>query len=147
MDDPRLAKLSNAIANLILAIIDASGAETPEAAPEVDTPRPSRRRAAPAAASEPATQASATLASGASQETKASSQPTESKSSTAGDVVGDPDVFFKVKALTTDVAKAKGRDAAIELLSTFGVSRSTELKPDQWDEFIEAAEAILADDL
>lgn len=141
-DDPRIDKLSTAFATLIVAIIDIAKGSN-EAAEE----RPMPPRAARSAKAKPDTPASAEPAADASPDPKDSSQQTATTSSEAGAVVGDPELFEKVKVLTKDVSKSKGRDAAVELLSTFGAERATQLKPEQWPEFIEAAEAILEDDL
>lgn len=41
-------------------------------------------------------------------------------------------------------AAAKNRAAVVAALSRFGVAKGTELKPEQWGEFIAAMDAILA---
>lgn len=148
MSDPRIDKLANAFAILLVAIIDVAKGSSEDAVVEEFVP-PKKRRAAQPAESSADTSASAEPASDASPDPKASSQQTGKPSSTAGTdaVIGDPDLFEKVKELTKDISKAKGREAAVELLGTFGAERATALKPDQWAEYVEAAEAVLEGDL
>ena len=44
-----------------------------------------------------------------------------------------------VKKATTDLAKAKGRDAAVEVLGQFGAKNANEVKPEAYADFITAA--------
>ena len=150
MSDPRIDTLAKSFAALFVAMVDIakSSGEITDIAVEEEAPRPTRKLRAQPAASQPDTSESATAASEASQAPKESSQATQTKSSDAGEsVVGDADVFEKVKTLTMALSKARGREAALELLTTFGVARATALKPAQWAEYIEATETALEGDL
>lgn len=131
MSDPRIDKLANAFATLLVAIIDvAKGDQGTPAEPQGEPTRTTRAKRTTTAAAEVAEEA----------------KP-EADAPKADAVVGDPDLFEKVKELTKDISKAKGREAAVELLGTFGAERATALKPDQWAEYVEAAEAVLEGDL
>ena len=44
-----------------------------------------------------------------------------------------------VKKATTDLAKAKGRDAAVEVLGQFDAKNANEVKPEAYADFIAAA--------
>jgi hypothetical protein len=44
-----------------------------------------------------------------------------------------------VKKATTDLAKAKGRDAAVAVLAQFGAKNANEVKPEAYADFIAAA--------
>jgi hypothetical protein len=135
-DDPRIDKISAAFATLIVAIIDvAKGDSSDVPAEPQDTPRPTRKPRAQPAESPSAGQETATVVS---------EKPTVE---TSGAVVGDPEVWEKVKTLTVALSKSKGREAAADLMKAFGVERASALKPEQWPEFIEAAEAALEGDL
>lgn len=136
MSDPRIDKLANAFAILLVAIIDvAKGADEIKisGATGVDVQ------------AEPAKTTRAKRTTTAAAEVVEQVGVTDAPKAEA--VVGDPDLFEKVKELTKDISKAKGREAAVELLGTFGAERATALKPDQWAEYVEAAEAVLEGDL
>jgi hypothetical protein len=49
--------------------------------------------------------------------------------------------YTDVAAAVVELAKVKGRDAAVKVLAEFGVSKATELKPEQYAEAIEKAKA------
>lgn len=44
------------------------------------------------------------------------------------------------------IANGKSREAAVALLAKFGVTKGPQLKPEQFAEFAEAADAVLAED-
>lgn len=54
--------------------------------------------------------------------------------------------YDQVKELILKVNQEKGRPAIEELLSGFGVKKGPELKPEQYAEFVAAAETLLAGD-
>lgn len=49
-----------------------------------------------------------------------------------------------VVAKAGELAKARGVPAAKSLAESFGAARSRELKPDTWDAFMDAADAVIA---
>lgn len=52
--------------------------------------------------------------------------------------------YDDAKELVKEVAKTKGRDAAVGLLQRFGVSKLPDLKPDQYGALVEHAKEVLA---
>ncbi len=65
------------------------------------------------------------------------SEPEVSKSETAV-------TYDDVKALVLRVSKDKGRDAAVAVLSGFGVTKAPELKPEQYADAVAQFKAALA---
>lgn len=45
-----------------------------------------------------------------------------------------------------ELAETKGKAQAKALVDSFGAAKSRDLKPDSWDAFIEAADALLSSD-
>lgn len=64
------------------------------------------------------------------------------KAETGGEISYANDIAPRVLKL----AEAKGRDAAIAILSKFGVTKAPQLDAGQYAEFIEAVDAKLAED-
>lgn len=59
--------------------------------------------------------------------------------------VAEPAIpYTDVATAVTDLAKAKGRQAAVDLLASFGVARATELKVEQYASVIAAAKVAMA---
>ena len=52
--------------------------------------------------------------------------------------------YTDVATAVTDLAKAKGRQAAVDLLASFDVARATELKAEQYASVIAAAKVAMA---
>ena len=51
--------------------------------------------------------------------------------------------YDDVKRAVLDLAKTRGRDAAVEVLESFGVSKATELKPEQYAAALKALRAAM----
>ena len=56
----------------------------------------------------------------------------------------EPIPYDEVRKRILEIGAKKSRDAVLELLSEFGVSGGKDLKPDQYAEFVEAADKVLA---
>lgn len=65
----------------------------------------------------------------------------EPKAETPADEPAAALEYADVSKAVLDLVKAKGRDAAVEVLTQFGVSHAKELKPEQWAEALEALNA------
>lgn len=91
-----------------------------------------------APASEPTPTASASSESSSTESTQVAKdeQPETTEQSTA--------TYDDAKGLVKEVAKTKGRDAAVGLLQRFGVSKLPDLNPDQYGALVEHAKEVLA---
>lgn len=88
-----------------------------------------------AAATEAAasTQSTAEAGAGAAQEKKADN-------SEASDKAAEVPAYTTVVSAINKLAQGKGRDAAVAVLSKFGVTRGPELKPEQYADVIASCE-------
>lgn len=109
------------------------------AADQVDTkkaktgPKPD---AAPNTAPTPTASASSESSSTESTQTAEDEKSETTEQSTA--------TYDDAKGLVKEVAKTKGRDAAVGLLQRFGVSKLPDLNPDQYGALVEHAKEVLA---
>ena len=102
--------------------------------------------AAPAAA---AGQNTAAAPAAAAPEKTASAPPPAAASaadtSPASTAATDtPVAYDQVKALILKLNTAKGRDALVAALGKFGVAKGPELKPEQYAEFVDHANQVIA---
>lgn len=72
---------------------------------------------------------------------KAKAEPTSASTETAAS--DEPIPYDEVRKRILEIGAKKSRDAVLELLSEFGVSGGKDLKPDQYAEFVEAADKVL----
>ncbi len=105
--------------------------EEGKAKPEKETAAKKTTAAATEAAA--STQSTAEAGAGAAQEKKADNSEASDK---AAEVPAYPSVVSAINKL----AQGKGRDAAVAVLSKFGVTRGPELKPEQYAAVITACE-------
>lgn len=92
--------------------------------------KPQKDAAAQTGKSAPKPEASAPT-SPTAEEVKADAP--EKKESTAQDPpAGEPLTYAQIGPMITSLVKAKGRDAAVALLKSFGVANGKELKPEQY---------------
>ena len=111
----------------------ARGRKAKDPAPSAE--QPSAPDTAPT--SEPETQPEQPSGEGKAAPTPVSTQ-TDAPSS------GEPIPYDEVRKRILDIGAKKNRDAVLELLSEFGVSGGKDLKPEQYAEFVEAADKVLA---
>lgn len=97
--------------------------EEAKAKPEKETAAKKTTAAATEAAA--STQSTAEAGAGAVQEKKADN-------SEASDKAADVPAYTTVVSAINKLAQGKGRDAAVAVLSKFGVTRGPELKPEQY---------------
>jgi hypothetical protein len=79
-------------------------------------------------------------AAAASAEAQAQTAP----AATTAESRSEPVVIGDVNAAIIALAKAKGRDAAVALLGTFGAAKAPELKPEQYADVVAAAKKAMA---
>lgn len=144
--ESEVKKLTEAVLGLT-AVISASQAQPPSAPPT----------SAPASVASPAAAATATVAPTASQPSPAPTVASPSVGAAAGNGAQTPAAQAKgptldeVKAITTKLAafghpdSSVGRDAAIELLKSYGgASKASQVPAEKYGEFVERAKARLA---
>jgi predicted component of type VI protein secretion system len=73
---------------------------------------------------------------------EAKAEPTSASTEAAAS--DEPIPYDEVRKRILEIGAKKSRDAVLELLSEFGVSGGKDLKPDQYAEFVEAADKVLA---
>ncbi len=73
-----------------------------------------------------------------------SGEATDEQTSASTDAETPAVDYSQVRDLILKIGAKKSRDDVLELLSEFGVAGGKDLKPEQYAEFIEAAEARLA---
>ena len=73
-----------------------------------------------------------------------SGEATDEQTSASTDAETPAIDYSQVRDLILKIGAKKSRDDVLELLSEFGVAGGKDLKPEQYAEFIEAAEARLA---
>jgi len=59
-------------------------------------------------------------------------------------VVGTPVTLEDVRAIGPKVMAVAGREATVALLATFGATKGSEVKPEDFAKFIDAANAVIA---
>lgn len=94
-------------------------------------PTPATKTQAESAPTQPIAEAAEVVVSKSKQEA------TSAPEAAAASPVSYPDVVTAINTL----AKAKGRDAAVDLLAQFGAAKGPDLKPEQFAEFIQKATA------
>lgn len=100
-------------------------------AKETTAKKPAPKTQAESAPTQPIAEAAEVVVSESKQEA------TSAPEAAAASPVSYPDVVTAINAL----AKAKGRDAAVDLLGQFGAAKGPDLKPEQFAEFIQKATA------
>jgi len=143
--------ISNALQ--LAAIMAAVGVDTLPAAtspaPKAEEEKPKKPSSAAAAAkasesSKPATEAETTEQKAAGTADAASADPAAARAKdlgAEGDKIATLDYPAVSKAIT-DSVKAKGRDAVVATLNSFGAAKGTDLKAEQYAEFVEALAAL-----
>ena len=108
--------------------------EESKAKPEKEATAAAKKTAAAATEAAASTQSTAEAGADAAQEKKADN-------SEASDKAADVPTYDSVVSAINKLAKGKGRDAAVAVLSKFGVTRGPELKPEQYADVIATCEA------
>jgi hypothetical protein len=118
--------LAEALAGARAKAIETTKADKPKAEPKADAGKPAA--AAPSAESQAPSAAAATTAE----------FPSEPVADAPAIAIAD------VNAAIIALAKAKGRDAAVAVLGTFGVAKAPELKAEQYADVVAAAKKAMA---
>lgn len=74
---------------------------------------------------------------------EAEADPSPASTQTDAPSVEEPIPYDEVRKRILDIGAKKSRDAVLELLSEFGVSGGKDLKPEQYAEFVQAADKVL----
>lgn len=144
---PELAAALNSLAAAI-AGKGIHSADTPAQGAATDSPPAKGRKAKTDAPAPSAEQPSAGTTTPTS-EPEAPEQPSgEAKAeptsaSTEAAASDEPIPYDAVRKRILEIGAKKSRDAVLELLSEFGVSGGKDLKPEQYAEFVEAADKVL----
>lgn len=97
-------------------------------------------------ATESTTPAKATTKAASSPKAKAESKPAEEKAPAKAKEPSEADkakLYAPVKEIALKLSKDKGRDVLLRTLQAFDVEKAPDLAVDQYDAFIEAAQAEL----
>lgn len=106
-------------------------------------PKPARKPKADApSADKPSSTSTPPTSEPASEQP--SGEATDEQTSASTDAETPAIDYSQVRDLILKIGAKKSRDDVLELLSEFGVAGGKDLKPEQYAEFIEAAEARLA---
>lgn len=143
---PMTATLHNqAQLNAFLAAMGTSDTDKPKIPADLDVPtgpakapakETTAKKSAPKTQTESApTQPIAEVAAAAAPESK--QEATSAPETVAASPASYPDVVAAINKL----AAAKGRNAAVEMLGEFGVTKGPDLKPEQYADFIVKATA------
>lgn len=117
-----------ALHTLIALMQGGAAVQTPAAA------KPAKP-AASAASSQPAAKATPSAESQSEAQTSAASNKTEEPGGATSPAFSVEDV----KTAALKLAQTKGRQALVDLLGKFGVAKTPELKPEQYDDFLKQA--------
>ena len=164
--DPRVQRLSTAIAQVLVCLVEIAQAAPAPQEPELPLEEKPRRgpkskgesapAAEPTAKAEAATPVSepSTATEAGSEDTRRDTGPTKSTTAQSADADLPEPTLDDAKALVLKVHGAKGRDAAVALLTSFGAlfpeghikagqPNAGALTPDQIAPFCEAAREVL----
>lgn len=144
--DPKITRLSNAIAEALAAFADLTAGGDAEAAPAPQTQTRKRRSASDAGTSDQA-DAAAGSASDAGTGTEAGTSGTGANTTAADTGPTTDELFATAKAHVVKVSATLGRPAAVTLLAEFGVDHTTKLEQTvaNLTAFNARAEAVLAE--
>ena len=139
-------ELAAALETLAAAIASRS-AEAPAQEAATDSPPAKGRKAKdPAPSAEQPSAPDTAPTSDTQPETpsgEAKADPSPASTQTDAPSVEEPIPYDEVRKRILDIGAKKSRDAVLELLSEFGVSGGKDLKPEQYAEFVDAADKVL----
>lgn len=141
------AQLNAVMAALSPTTVMAAPAPAPEvAAAPVEKPKKQATSAATQAASAPTQPTAEVAVAAVPEKTVAASAPSAKPAvaaAPASTAATEPATYQDAAAAITKLSRAKGRDAAINVLQQFGASKLPEVKPEQFADIIAAAEAAI----
>lgn len=126
--------------NAVMAALAIGSDVAKEAAAPAPKPKATPAKTAAPAPTQPTAEAEAATAPESKVEPSATTQAADAPAAADAPTIAIADVNAAIIAL----AKAKGRDAAVAVLGTFGVAKAPELKAEQYADVVAAAKKAMA---